>query len=146
MLQSIISLARMHLSISGFDSGVLTVFLIKILELTTQKADFLFRMEAGQMSILIGTIRFSVLPCLHGFSLKVVAKVSEEKVSYITMGLWPESDERLIRLAAKYYLSINCNSLPFLFVILNVSITYLYMSMATKGFSLLLGIQQELEA
>lgn len=60
------------------------------MSLTCDEADGLLVVDAGQVSILGHTVVFSVLPRFNGFTLEVIAVISVEKISLITVRLWRE--------------------------------------------------------
>lgn len=53
--------------------------------LTCQKTYRLLVLEANQMSILSHTVTFRLLPRLDGFRLKVIAMITKEQVTFITV-------------------------------------------------------------
>lgn len=55
--------------------------------LTSEETQLFLRVEAGQVTLLSGTVSLSVLPVFHRLSLKMIAGVPVQQISRVTMGI-----------------------------------------------------------
>lgn len=58
------------------------------LALTSQETQLFLWVEAGQVTLLSGTVSLSILPVFHCLSLKMIAEVPVQQISRVTVGIW----------------------------------------------------------